>query len=104
MTTMKLASPHDVAALRGRVRLIDVREPHEFTGELRHVPEAELVPLATVVDAARAWDTSAPIVCVCRSGARSGRAAEALVAMGFADVTNMSGGMLAWNEAGLPVS
>jgi rhodanese-related sulfurtransferase len=104
MPTMKLATPHDVAALRGRVRLIDVREPHEFTGELRHVPEAELVPLGTVPDAARAWDRAAPLVCICRSGNRSGRAGEALLAMGFEDVTNMTGGMLAWNEAGLPVA
>jgi rhodanese-related sulfurtransferase len=104
MPTLKLASPHDVAALRGRVRLIDVREPHEFTGELRHVPEAELVPLGHVLDAARAWDRAAPLVCICRSGNRSGRAGEALLAMGFEDVTNMTGGMLAWNEAGLPVA
>lgn len=104
MTTMKLASPHEVASLRGRVRLIDVREPHEFVGELRHVTEAELVPLATVPEAAASWDKSAPVVCVCRSGARSGRAAEALVSLGFEDVTNMTGGMLAWNEAGLPVA
>jgi rhodanese-related sulfurtransferase len=40
---------------------------------------------------------------VCRSGARSGRAAAALLGMGFTDVTNLTGGMLAWNAAGLPV-
>ena len=102
MATVKLASPHDVNRLRGAVKLIDVREPHEYTGELGHIPEAELVPLATVPTAATAWDKNAPIVCICRSGARSGRAAEALVAQGFADVTNMTGGMIAWNAEGLP--
>lgn len=100
---IKQASPEQVLALRGKVRMIDVREPAEFTGELGHVADAELVPLATVPSAATAWDRRAPIVCICRSGGRSGRAAEALAGMGFADVTNMVGGMLAWNEKKLPV-
>lgn len=101
---IKQASPEDVLTLRGKVRLIDVREPAEYTGELGHVDGAELVPLATVPTAAAKWDKRAPIVCICRSGGRSGRAAEALAGMGFADVTNMVGGMLAWNEKKLPVA
>jgi sulfur dioxygenase len=104
MNQVKTASPQEVATIAGRVRLVDVREPSEFVGELRHVAGAELVPLATVLERAAAWPKHEPIVCVCRSGNRSGRAAEALVALGFADVTNMAGGMLAWNEAGLPVA
>ena len=42
------------------------------------------------------------IVCVCRSGARSDRAAAELVNMGF-DAVNMEGGMKAWIARGLPV-
>ncbi|MBS2017833.1 MAG: rhodanese-like domain-containing protein [Deltaproteobacteria bacterium] len=101
---IKQASPEDVLTLRGKVRLIDVREPAEYTGELGHVDGAELVPLATVPAAAAKWDKQAPIVCICRSGGRSGRAAEALAGLGFTDVTNMVGGMLAWNEKKLPVA
>lgn len=104
MSTLKHATTHDVNKLRGKVRIIDVREPSEWTGELGHVAEAELVPLATVGTAANGWDRNAPIVCICRSGGRSGRAAEQLVGMGFKDVTNMTGGMLAWKDAGLPVA
>jgi rhodanese-related sulfurtransferase len=104
MARIKTASPHEVLELRGTARLVDVREPAEFVGDLRHVSGAELVPLATVLERAAAWPKDAPLVCICRSGNRSGRAAEALVAMGFVDVTNMAGGMLAWNEAGLPVA
>jgi rhodanese-related sulfurtransferase len=100
----KEATPAQVAEVRGQVRLVDVREPAEYTGELSHIAEAELVPLATVLDAVADWDRKAPIVLVCRSGARSGRAAQALVSLGFEDVTNMVGGMIAWNEARLPVA
>lgn len=96
-------SPAQVAPFCGKVRLIDVREPSEYVGELGHAPAAELVPLATVEDAAASWDRDQEIVILCRSGARSGRAAATLASMGFRTVMNMTGGMLAWNEAGLPI-
>ena len=53
-------------------------------------------------EAARGWDPAAPVVLVCRSGARSGNAAAQLVAAGFTRVMNMAGGMMAYRAAGLP--
>ncbi len=91
-----------VVPLRGKVRMVDVREPDEFVGELGHIEGAELVPLATVETAATKWNKDAELVLVCRSGGRSGRAAEALVRMGFSRVVNMTGGMLAVQAAKLP--
>ncbi len=96
-------SPADTIAARGAARLVDVREPHEYVGELGHVPGSELVPLAAVAAAASGWDRERDVILICRSGARSGRAAEAMVAAGFARVMNMAGGMLAYTAAGLPV-
>lgn len=93
----------DVAEHRERVRLVDVREPHEYSGELGHVPGAELVPLGTIAQAAEAWDKSRELVVICRSGGRSGRATALLASMGFRDVYNMIGGMLAYSDARLPV-
>ncbi|MFZ5477026.1 MAG: rhodanese-like domain-containing protein [Myxococcota bacterium] len=87
----------------GEFRVVDVREPHEFTGPLGHVDGAALVPLATVADAAAGWDRARPILLVCRSGARSGRAASLLVHMGFRHVHNLTGGMMGWVERGYPV-
>lgn len=87
----------------GNVRLVDVREPHEYVGELGHIAGAELVPLATVGVAAGAWDRMQPLVLICRSGARSGRAAAELLAKGFTQPINMVGGMMAWNAHSLPV-
>lgn len=107
------ASPHpggyrdiDLARLvaaSDKVRIVDVREPAEYTGELGHIARAELVPLATVEHAAQSWSREQEIVMVCRSGARSGRAAALLASMGFRHVMNMTGGMLAWSAAHLPV-
>jgi rhodanese-related sulfurtransferase len=97
------ASVTEVVAARGNVRIVDVREPDEYVGELGHLEGAELVPLAAVEQKAADWDKAQEIVLVCRSGGRSGRAAAALARMGFQKVVNMAGGMLAVNEAKLPV-
>lgn len=96
-------SPASTYAARGSARLIDVREPDEFIGELGHIPGSVLVPLATVMSAAEAWDRNEEIILICRSGGRSGRAAEAMVRAGFRRIMNMTGGMLAVNAAHLPV-
>jgi sulfur-carrier protein adenylyltransferase/sulfurtransferase len=88
----------------GEFRIVDVREPDEFVGELGHIPGAELAPLSTVTHVARGWDREKEVLVVCRSGGRSANAARQLVAMGFTHVINMRGGMLAYNAAKLPVS
>ena len=44
-----------------------------------------------------------PVVTVCRAGMRSATAAAILGRGGFSDVANLAGGLLGWNEAGLPV-
>lgn len=84
-------------------RLVDVREPHEFTGELGHVAGATLVPLATVPAQAAGWNKDEPVLLICRSGGRSANAAQFLTRAGFSKVMNLVGGMLAWNQAGRPV-
>lgn len=93
--------PAEVVASLGSARLIDVREPFEFaTGR---VPGSELVPLGEVAQAATRWNKSELVVLVCRSGARSGRAAGYLASLGFSRVINMAGGMLAYADLGLAI-
>lgn len=96
--------PEWVAAHAGEFRLVDVREPDEFVGPLAHIGGAALVPLATVADAAASWAKDEPVVLVCRSGGRSGKAALALLEKGFTRVASMRGGMMLWNQQRLPVS
>lgn len=81
-------------------RLVDVREPPEFTGELGHIPGAELVPLASVLAHAASWNKDEALLLVCKSGGRSGNAAQALNRLGFSKVMNLVGGMMSWNAAG----
>jgi glyoxylase-like metal-dependent hydrolase (beta-lactamase superfamily II)/rhodanese-related sulfurtransferase len=87
-----------VADRHGTVRLVDVREPHEFVGEHGHIESAELVPLATLESFAEKWERHEPIVLICRSGGRSGRAAHILENHGFTRVVSMKGGMVRWTD------
>jgi rhodanese-related sulfurtransferase len=43
-----------------------------------------------------------PIAVICLTAHRSPIAAKALLAMGFSQVFNVTGGMMAWQQAGLP--
>ncbi|MEM9074345.1 MAG: MBL fold metallo-hydrolase [Myxococcota bacterium] len=81
----------------GEFRLVDVRSAEEFAEG--HLEGAELVPLDTLEDASVSWDREAPIVVMCRSGKRSGRAAVLLEGNGFRRVASMAGGMLALEPA-----
>ncbi len=77
-----------------KLRLVDVREPYEFAEG--HIPGAELIPLGQVPTALNKIGKEETIVVVCRSGARSMRAAQFLASHGYANVINMQGGMLSW--------
>lgn len=87
-----------------RMHLIDVRERHELSDELGHIAAIEWVPLGALAVASQSWDPAEPLVLVCRSGRRSARGVEQLEALGFRNVASMTGGMLHWNELGLPVT
>lgn len=84
-------------------RLIDVREPWEYSGPLGHIAGSELLPMNAVLAQALSWNRAEPVVLVCRSGGRSASVAQGLLRAGFDKVMNLVGGMMAWNEAGLPV-
>ncbi|HEX6688294.1 MAG TPA: molybdopterin-synthase adenylyltransferase MoeB [Solirubrobacterales bacterium] len=88
---------------RGDVVLIDTREPHEY--QEAHLENGKLVPPGLLGDeiAAAAPDKAARTILYCRSGNRSYKAAEQLQALGYTDVASMAGGILAWQEQGLPV-
>ena len=102
-TGFRTLSAKDLVALAPRPRIIDVREPAEFTGALGRIPGAELVPLATLESAARTWDKDEELVVVCRSGARSARAASLLASLGFRRLRDLAGGTQGYVDAGLPV-
>ncbi|MDX1686703.1 MAG: SulP family inorganic anion transporter [Candidatus Promineifilaceae bacterium] len=89
---------HDGAAEPPPV-VVDVREPREYAQG--HIPQAQLVPLRSVLDDTIRLPNDRQIVLVCRSGRRSKRAAYALQKMGVVNVAVLRGGMLDWKSADL---
>lgn len=80
--------------------VLDVREPFEFAAG--HVPGSLLIPLGQLSAQAGQLPKDAPVYVMCRSGNRSVTASNILAEMGFTDVRNVRGGILAWQAAGYP--
>jgi rhodanese-related sulfurtransferase len=92
------------AALQNRgALLLDVREPDEYAQG--HAPGSTLIPLGQLEQRLNeiAGYKNKPVAVICRSGRRSAQAAKLLDQAGFSAVSNIEGGMLAWEKAGLPV-
>jgi len=87
----------------GAVAVIDVRDLDEYRSDLGHIAGSELRPLASLAIAAASLPRDRPLVFVCRSGGRSGKAALELARRGFYRVASLAGGMRAWNQQGLSV-
>ncbi len=85
--------------------ILDVRQPDEYRGELGHIPGSLLMPLKELAERAGelAPYQGREIIAVCRAGVRSTTAAAILTSLGFDHCANLKGGMLAWNDQGLPV-
>ncbi len=82
--------------------LIDVRSPAEWASG--HAPKALHIPLGEVARRCGELPQGQPVICICASGNRSAVAATTLARKGHAPVYNFSGGMSAWQSAGLPVT
>jgi len=87
----------------GDVVLVDTREPHEYAEA--HLENGKLVPPGLLGDeiGEAAPDRSARTILYCRTGNRSFKAAEQMQELGYENVASMAGGILAWQEQGLPV-
>ncbi len=90
--------PEDVAAWREEgAQIVDVREVWEFGAG--HVPGAVNIPLDELVS--RIGELREPLVLVCASGNRSGKAAQYLTGRaGFERVANLIGGTYLWVAKG----
>jgi adenylyltransferase/sulfurtransferase len=77
-----------------KIRLIDVREPHEL--EISSLPGEELIPLGELAGRLSGLDSAEEMVVFCKTGNRSMRALELLTSAGFKRVKNLKGGINAW--------
>lgn len=81
------------------VIIVDVRQPVETQSGT--VPGAILIPLTEFSQRLQELPRDRPILTICRSSHRSPLAARQLKRAGY-DVTNVTGGTMAWEKAGLP--
>ena len=86
------------AARSGEALLLDVREHEEWAHG--RAPDAVHVPMGELRQDTLPRDR--PVLALCRVGGRSAAVASALEQLGY-EVRNVTGGMLAWAAAGLPV-
>jgi len=84
--------------------VVDVREDSEF--KEGHILSARHLPLGTLDKRLGELEThkDKPVLVYCRSGQRSARACGILRRAGFQNVTNLKGGIMAWQNAKLPVN
>ena len=80
--------------------ILDVREKHEYQGG--HINGAKHIPLGNLKNRMNELPKDKEILCVCRSGARSGSAVRHLNGAGFTAI-NLRGGMMSWQHAGYPI-
>ncbi len=88
-----------------KLLLLDVREHAELSEELGHIAGIIHIPVGLVVQRLLELKPHAEqeIVVICKMGGRARSAAKILQSEGFPCVKVLSGGMIAWNNAGLPV-
>jgi rhodanese-related sulfurtransferase len=85
------------------VQLVDVRTPEEFAeGHIGGAVNMDVKAADFVSTALSRLDKQRPVAVYCRSGRRSAHAAELLAKQGY-KVTNLRGGIMAWQEARKPV-
>jgi rhodanese-related sulfurtransferase len=84
--------------------MLDVREDNEWA--VGHIPNAKHVRLGQLSDQLSTLEKfkEKPIVVYCRSGNRSATACAMLKKAGFAKANNLAGGIIAWEQAHLPIT
>lgn len=102
----RLLNAQDVAERltqpKGDLILLDVRTPQEWTHEGR-IDGATLIPIDEIEDRAGELPSDAEIIVYCHSGVRSSAVVNFLASMGYSNLSDLAGGIEAWQWAGLPL-
>jgi rhodanese-related sulfurtransferase len=81
--------------------VVDVRDPGEYGAG--HILGARNVPLSRLGDGELTKKKERPVIVYCDGTDRSSKAIAALKKQGYTRAVNLSGGLKAWQQAGLPV-
>lgn len=86
---------------RAEALIVDVREPHEFAAV--RLDDVAHLPMSTFAARMDELPRDRPILVMCAAGSRSAAVTGHLLRNGWTDVSNVAGGIDAWQAAGLPV-
>lgn len=88
----------------GNIQVLDVRKATEFkTGHIKNALQADWTNKDQFFDRIQYVDKDRPVYIYCIAGGRSAAAAEWMRSNGYKTVIELSGGLLAWKNAGKPV-
>lgn len=97
-------SPQEAKSLiaqRPEIALIDVREPQElYEGS---IPGSQLVPFRDIAQGRLTLPKDRPLLLICAVGGRSYMVGQYFSRNGYPEIYNLSGGISAWKQAGLPL-
>ena len=77
-------------------QLVDVREDYEV--EICAISGSDHIPMGEVMDSLEKIRKDVPVVVHCRSGKRSAAVVNALMGQGYDNLSNLTGGILAWSD------
>ncbi len=103
---VRVVNATDAAAIQAEppndLVILDVRTPEEFAEG--HLDGATMIDFYRddFAEQLEELDPDAPYLLYCRSGNRSGQAADIMRELGFTDVADIDGGILAWYDLDLP--
>jgi glyoxylase-like metal-dependent hydrolase (beta-lactamase superfamily II)/rhodanese-related sulfurtransferase len=96
-------SPQWVAHHMNDVHVLDVRTSSETDEESARIENAQLIPINELRDRLSEVPKEKPVMTICRSGKRSVLAFNILREAGWSNVASIKGGLLYWQDEGLPV-
>jgi len=99
--SITVAEAKEMIEKRPEVVILDIRTPQELREGA--IEGSTLVPFWAIMQNKLKLPKETPIMLVCAVGGRSFAAGQMLVKYGYTEVYNVSGGLVAWKEAGLPV-
>jgi hydroxyacylglutathione hydrolase len=100
--TMPMIEVGTLASQIDKTYIIDVRTPAEW--HQGHIENAHHMELAQFAEMFQQVPKEEQIAVICGSGMRASIAASILLSVGYKNVSNVKGGMKAWNKEGFPTT